>query len=532
MLVQSYTLISVFPYSGFMAMQLLNGDKAQDDPSIIKPKEAGYYAGYLASSFMAGRTFSSYSWGKAADMYGRKFVLMISLSASCFFGLIFGFSSSFKMAIATRFLMGFFNAIPGTIKTLISELGDIVIESENPQDELSVEQKKEKSKIWEQNTMGFVFGMWGYGFLLGPAISGALSEPTKLYPDSKIVGFLDSVVNLEKFPFVLPNILGSILSLMAAVLCYTSFEETLSREKIKRLPCCRPGRGRRYKRLKSDAQQDEDNNDEEIELGEIEFDIDNNTGDGKSAAKPMVVDAGETLQPATMMSLLRRPTTRKVTLIYASFSFITTTADEMFPLFCLAEYGRAGGGLGLIESSIGEVLFGAGLIYIIFQYAVFKRIVAALGREKALVVGTFLSGPWYFILSFAVFMRNGGTEDKPELLPEVWLFLCAMTGFIRVFSSVHFGTITLLGNECVPAHQRATFNGFSMLAGSLAKMAGPAFAGNVFAFCVNHINDPRVGAVISWMTLSSIAVFVGYQAIQFEKMARNQKAKAAKMDTQ
>jgi len=63
LLTQSYLLISPFVYSGAMVIWL--------NPSLTK-SSAGYYAGLVASSFMFGRTISSYQWGKWSDVYGRR----------------------------------------------------------------------------------------------------------------------------------------------------------------------------------------------------------------------------------------------------------------------------------------------------------------------------------------------------------------------------------------------------------------------------------------------------------------------------
>ena len=62
-LTHSYLLISVFPYSGYMAIDLL---------SSVNEENAGSYAGWIASSFMLGRAISSYAWGKAADVLWEK----------------------------------------------------------------------------------------------------------------------------------------------------------------------------------------------------------------------------------------------------------------------------------------------------------------------------------------------------------------------------------------------------------------------------------------------------------------------------
>jgi len=111
-LVQSYLLISVFPYSGFLAMHLI--------PDLDE-ETAGSYAGFIAASFMAGRTFSSFEWGKAADRYGRVFVIKVSLLLCAALSILFGLAPTYLMALVFRFLLGLCNGIIGPIKTLVSE---------------------------------------------------------------------------------------------------------------------------------------------------------------------------------------------------------------------------------------------------------------------------------------------------------------------------------------------------------------------------------------------------------------------------
>jgi MFS family permease len=97
-----YMLMSVFPYSGFMVIYLVEG---------VDHENAGIYAGFLSSSFMVGRAFSSYPWGKIADIYGRKFVLVVSLLSAAVLSIAFGCSTSFAMAMATRFMMGTYSIL-------------------------------------------------------------------------------------------------------------------------------------------------------------------------------------------------------------------------------------------------------------------------------------------------------------------------------------------------------------------------------------------------------------------------------------
>jgi MFS family permease len=93
----AYLLISPFPYSGYMAIHLVDG---------LTPETTGFYAGLLSSSFMVGRGCSSYAWGHFSDTYGRQSALLLSMGLSCLLSLLFGLSNSFFWALTSRFLLG------------------------------------------------------------------------------------------------------------------------------------------------------------------------------------------------------------------------------------------------------------------------------------------------------------------------------------------------------------------------------------------------------------------------------------------
>jgi MFS family permease len=174
---QSYLLISVFPYSGYMAIDLLEG---------VNGENVGSYAGLLASSFMLGRALTSYGWGKLADRYGRVPVLQASLVLSLVFSFLFGLSTSFALALLIRFFLGIGSGILIVAKVSASELAC-------------------GNQVLETKGMGMVMGMWAMGYMIAPAISGALAEPTRQYPDHVRSVFL------AEFPFFLPNLVGAIL---------------------------------------------------------------------------------------------------------------------------------------------------------------------------------------------------------------------------------------------------------------------------------------------------------------------------------
>ena len=55
---------------------------------------------------MIGRAITSYPLGLIGDKYGRKFVLVFTSLVAGFGSLLFGLSTSYKMAFIIRFIMG------------------------------------------------------------------------------------------------------------------------------------------------------------------------------------------------------------------------------------------------------------------------------------------------------------------------------------------------------------------------------------------------------------------------------------------
>ncbi|WOH16235.1 hypothetical protein DCAR_0935785 [Daucus carota subsp. sativus] len=54
------------------------------------------------SSFMLGRALTSVFWGKVADLYGRRPVIIIGTSTIVIFNTLFGLSINYWMAVTMR----------------------------------------------------------------------------------------------------------------------------------------------------------------------------------------------------------------------------------------------------------------------------------------------------------------------------------------------------------------------------------------------------------------------------------------------
>ncbi|CAN1837605.1 Probable peptide/nitrate transporter At3g43790 [Linum perenne] len=176
---------SLFPFIYFMIKDFHIAEREED---------IGFYAGFVGSSFMIGRALTSFFWGRLADRYGRKPVILIGTFSVVIFNALFGLSSSFWMAISMRFLLGCFNSLLGTIRAYASE----VCREEHRSLALSI-----------------VSTSRGVGLIIGPAIGGFFAQPAEKYPSlfskNSIFG---------RFPYFLPCLLISIYSLGVFIACW------------------------------------------------------------------------------------------------------------------------------------------------------------------------------------------------------------------------------------------------------------------------------------------------------------------------
>ncbi|CAD6258452.1 unnamed protein product [Miscanthus lutarioriparius] len=147
-LATSLPVSSLFPFLYFMIRDLHVAKRTED---------IGFYAGFVGASFMLGRCLTSTVWGIAADRFGRKPVAILGVVSVVVFNTLFGLSTSYWMAIATRFLLGALNGLLGPIKAYSIE----VCRPEH-----------------EALGISLVGTAWGIGLIIGPALGGYLALET------------------------------------------------------------------------------------------------------------------------------------------------------------------------------------------------------------------------------------------------------------------------------------------------------------------------------------------------------------------
>ncbi|KAI9706174.1 MAG: hypothetical protein M1820_004935 [Bogoriella megaspora] len=171
------------------------------DTGNMSEKDVGFYSGLIESLFSLTQMLLMISWGRAADRFGRRPVLVFSLYGCSAAVTLFGFSKTIWQMILFRCIAGLF---AGTVVTLRAMTSDM------------------STPKTQARAFSFFAFAGNLGLFIGPFLGGGLSEPAKQYP--KVFG---GVKLWEQYPYALPTIASGALGLSAAILTTVFAKETL-----------------------------------------------------------------------------------------------------------------------------------------------------------------------------------------------------------------------------------------------------------------------------------------------------------------
>ncbi|KAI0546163.1 major facilitator superfamily transporter [Xylaria curta] len=196
-LIEPIAFFSIFPYINEMV--LLNGH------GRIASSDMGFYSGLIESLFSLTQMLVMVPWGRAADNFGRKPVLVVSLIGIAIASSLFGLAKSIWQMILFRCAAGVFAGSIVTVRAMISE-----------------------NAGRENQALAFSwFAVAGnLGIFLGPLLGGALADPARLYPT-----VFKDVWFFETFPYALSSLVIGAIGLTAVITSALFVQETLPREK-------------------------------------------------------------------------------------------------------------------------------------------------------------------------------------------------------------------------------------------------------------------------------------------------------------
>ncbi len=161
------------------------------------------FGGFLGSLYSLLQFLASPFWGRLSDRIGRRPVLSLTVAGIGVSYLLWAVSGSFTLLVVSRLLAG---AMGGNIATATAAVSDVT------------------SRADRAKGMGMVGAAFGLGFILGPAIGGALSliDLTQLFPGLERYGF---------HPFSACALGAGALSLLNWIWIRRRFDETFPAER-------------------------------------------------------------------------------------------------------------------------------------------------------------------------------------------------------------------------------------------------------------------------------------------------------------
>ena len=165
----------------------------------------GLWVGIIMTAYPLAQFVAAPIWGGLSDRIGRRPILLIGLIGNSVMFTVFGLAPTLLVALIARFFAGFFN---GNIPVAKAYIGDV-----SSPDKLA-------------GRMGLIGAAFGLGFTVGPFLGGELSSPALRWE------FFEGTI-FETFPYLLPCLFASILSIISLVIAIFWLEESLPEDRRK-----------------------------------------------------------------------------------------------------------------------------------------------------------------------------------------------------------------------------------------------------------------------------------------------------------
>lgn len=458
--------MSIFPYVYFMI---------QDFKVAKDTYQISVYAGMVTSAFAFAEFSSGVAWGRLSDRIGRKPVLLAGLAGTALSMLIFGFAPNLPVALLARALGGLLNGNIGVLQTTVAEM--VTVKEHQPR---------------AYTIMPFV---WCLGSILGPTLGGALAKPAWNYPN---IFPRNSI--WDKFPYLLPNLVCTVIVACGVVIGILFLEETHAEKKYRRDIGLETGKwiiskfsssaGKKPLRCEKIGSLDEVlslmDGDQEQPPGYRTTEGSPNLPSTPSP-EPQIssLDLNDTSIATKSKPAATKAFTRQVVLNivgYGILAYHTMTFDSMFPTFLSANPDehrenwalpfKFVSGYSLDTKQIGVILSIQGIysmIATVFIFPIVVRRLGALGLFRLISIS-------YPILHF--------TTPYLALLPES-LRMVGIYGLVIwkcTFATMAYPSNAILLTNSAPSLLiLGTINGVAASTASLSRAFGPTVSGFLFS---------------------------------------------------
>lgn len=526
---------SLFPYLYFMI---------RDFQVAPTEQEISKYSGYLASSFAFCQFLFAVQWGKLSNRVGRKPVLLCGLLGTSASLLMFGFSTSYFMALFSRLLAG---ALNGNIAVLRTTIGEICVEK--------------RHQAIGFSTLPLLFNV---GAVIGPLIGGLLlftrpsdknpyqqkRRPGGREPEVYSAGFrkfYDSFASAH--PYALSNIVVLVFLCLSCLIGFLFLEETnetlknqrdvglewgdwlvtrffgkeMPQRPWKSVHACDAGAepaspgaaavlpvGGHIARspgenspllgtASDDALDDELVEDDNAPEGFLPRNLSNAVVRRYSLASVYVPPKEpRALTPRVVLVILSNCIISLHGIAYNEFLPVLLAArfqkDELaFPF-------KIRGGFGLDSSYIGTLFSSTGIMGMLIILVVFPWIDRTFGTLQGYRFSLLFFPIVYALVPMAIFTLHKYNEHYPRWLTPVVLY--SLTSLKTLASATGMPQVMLLNHRAADKKHRAYVNSLTMSMLALARCIGPI----VFGYLMT-IGDRLGIAWLVWWLMALLALF-------------------------
>ncbi|KAI9754392.1 MAG: hypothetical protein M4579_004730 [Chaenotheca gracillima] len=476
------------------------------DPSLSDSTISGQ-AGILQGSFAAAQCVTAIGWGRIADSWGRKKVLLIGVLGTGISCVGFGFSRSFVHAIIFRTLGGALNGNVGVLRTMIAEI---------------IKEKKYQSRAFLILPMCFNIGV-----IIGPVLGGVLADPIGSYPSvfgpDSLIGGEDGVWWMREWPYALPNLVSAVFLFTSAVSVALGLEETLDSKRD------RPDWGLRLGRVlrRLLCWNSRASTTEYSRLATEDAGFSSAAHSRQSTAHTIDVENSPQSQnkPARKRKAklpFRRIWTSNVLFVLLSHAVLAlhvSTFNALWFVFLSAprfdpshpdppDYEPTlpfsfTGGLGLPPAQVGLAMAVLGGIGITLQLFVYPTINTRLGTVLSYRIFLMCFPVAYALAPFLAIVPSSDPAPSPASGILVW-FAMSTVLFVQVLARTFaLPAAIILTNNCSPHPSvLGTVHGVAQSVSALSRTVGPVVGGWLLGV---GLHRGMVGGV--WWGLSAIAAF-------------------------
>lgn len=461
---------------------------AEKDADISK------YSGYLATSFAVCQVFCAVQWGRAAERYGRKPIIMIGLVGTAAGVLLLGFSSNYYMALFARAFMGCVNGNVAIVRTV---LGEIAVE------------RKHQALAFIVMPLCYLIGT-----IIGPFLGGVLTQNVNEKVEKP--GFLGRLE--DDYPFALVNIVVGSILLVSCTLTFFLVEETHFEKKSDydvgldmgdrffRALGVMKAKTRPWHAKRGDLEVP----DEETSLLQAEED-----GAKSTSLEVATAQANDTSVPWRKILV---PNLCNILALFFIQNIQDVVFNEFLPIYLSYDLlldNNGGlkskfpfhivGGLGFSSVQTGNLLSTSGILGIVVVLGVFPYVDRNFDARNILKVSLSVLPFAFLLLPYLLFLvptpANGITSYR-------WVYFAAYAlAFSRTSCTANIKPqLSLIVHRCAPKEYRAIVNSLVVTTASASRAIGPFVWGHIFSYAQLH--------EIAWLSWWSLCFFSAAGLIQ------------------